>query len=199
MRMRLKGPGDELRTCGSRNTSSLLQSLCKFDLSKAQRLLVTENPTAPEGEFAKSPIFQKLLMKNLRTLTLIKLDNLPFICALNPKQNESRTVLCSDLEELILYIITQNWFHLEELKKMASERAKRSSKLSSITIVSLGEVCPREAVFSLRKYVSCVEYKLEILSLDWHAVPNDGDISCCEDEWDCPPYDEESNTDLEGS
>jgi len=200
MRMRLKGPGGELRTCGSRNASSLFRSLCKFDLSKARRLSVTENPAAPEGEFAKSPIFQTLLlMKNLRTLTLIKLDNLPFIRALNPKQNESRTVLCSDLEELVLYITTQNWFHLEELKKMASERAKRSSKLSSVTIVSLGEVCPREAVFSLRKYVSHVEYKLEVFPPDWDAVSNDGDVSCCEDEWDCPPYDDESSTDLEGS
>jgi len=195
-RMRLKGPGGELRTCGSRNIVLLFQSLCKFDLSKARRLSVTKYPTTPEAEFSQSLIFQTLLlMKNLRTLTLTKLDNLPFICALNPKRNESHTVPCSDLEELVLYITTQNRFHLEELKKMASERAKRSSKLSSVTIVSLGEVCPRETVLSLRKYVSRVEYKLEVSPPDWDAVSNDGDVSCCEDEWECPPYDDEGSTD----
>jgi len=199
-RTRLKGPGGELRTCGSRNASSLFLSLWKFDLSKARRLSVTENPAAPEGEFAKSPIFQTLpLMKNLRTLTLIKLDNLPFIRTLNPRQNESHTVLCPDLEEIVLYIATQDRFHLEELKKMASERAKRSSKLSSVTIVSLGEVFPREAVFSLRKYVSRVEYKLEDSPPDWDAVSDDGDVSFCEDEWDYAPCDYEDSTDLEGS
>ena len=197
-RMRLKGPSGELSTCGCRNTSSLFRSLGKFDLSKTQRLSVTAHGLAPEDAFANSPIFQTLSpMKNLRTLTLIGVDNLPFIHALNPEKNRSRTVLCSELEELVLYIGTLDRFHLEELKKMALERDKRSSKLSSVIIVSLGGVCSREAVFSLRKYISRVEYKLEVEPPGWNAVFGDGDGSDYESEWDNLRYDDESSDDSE--
>jgi hypothetical protein len=185
-RMRLKGPSGELHTYASRygwNTSSLFLSLGKFDLSKTQRLLVSAYCTAPRDEFTSSPIFQTLLpMKDLRTLTLTKIDNLSFISALNPQQNRSHTVLCPELEELVLYIRTQDWLHLDELKKMASERAKRSSKPLSITIVSLGEVFPREAILSLRNYVSHVEYKLEVESPRLDAAFLGGDDS--ESEWE---------------
>ena len=129
-RMRLKGPSGGLSTCGCRNPPSLFRSLGKFDLSKIQRLSITAHVLAPEDAFAKSPIFQTLSpMKNLRTLTLIKVDNLPFIRALNPEENRSRTVLCSELEELVLYMEKLDRSHLEELKNMALERDKRFFKL----------------------------------------------------------------------
>jgi len=53
---------------------------------------------------------------------------------------------------------------------MASERAKKHSKLSSITIVSLGGYHPRKEVSSLKKYVSHVEYTSEDSPPGWDTV-----------------------------
>jgi hypothetical protein len=129
--MRLKGPSGGLHIHGVLSIPSLFLSLSKFDLSRTQRLSVTAFNDTPTDDF---PIFQTLLlMKSLRTLRLIEVNLIPFISALNPKRNESHTVPCSELEELVLYIRSQyQIIPLGELKKMASERAKASSKLSSI-------------------------------------------------------------------
>ena len=110
-------------------------------------------------------------MGDLRTLTLIRCNNLSFIHALNPERNKSDTVLCPDLQELVLYVKKRDWYYLAELVEMASERDERYAKLSSITIVSLDEMCPRKEVFKLRKFVSRVEYKLDDVSPDWDTIP----------------------------
>jgi hypothetical protein len=193
------GPSGELRTRGRRNTSSLFLSLSKFDLSKTRRLSVTAYHNAPRDEFPESPIFQTLLlMKNLRTLTLLEIDIIPFINALNPKQNKTRTVACSELEELILYIRRRDQtLPLDELKNMASERAQRSSKLPSITIISLGIAFPKEAVFSLRNYVSRVEYKLETGSPKWDVAFDDEDDGGYESDWEIFRYDDGGSDDTE--
>jgi len=179
-RMRLIGPNGELRMFGSWATGHrspsvaehrFFQSLRKFDLSKAQKVAVQTYSSPPGKEIEKSPIFQTLLlMKNLRTLTLVEINNLSFIRSLNPQRNKSHTILCPKLEELVLYVRKRDWFHLEELMEMASERAKSHAKLPSITIVSLDEICSREEVFRLRRCVSHVEYKLDPEPPYWSAI-----------------------------
>jgi len=184
-RMRLVGPNGELRMSGSwaAETHSaaerqFLWSLREFDLSKTRRLGVSKFPPSPRKEIENSPIFQTLLlMKHLRTLTLIEVRDPSFIFSLNPGKNKSHTLLCPELEELVLYIRQQSWSYLRELMEMASERAKNHVKLSSITIVSLDEICPKEEVFRLRRCVSHVEYKLDVEPPRWNSV-NDAE------EWD---------------
>jgi len=178
-RMRLSGPSGVLRTCGVRqdwSTPSLLQSLGKFDLSKARRLSVTAYSLSPNYKINDSPIFHPLLlMNNLRTLTLVKVNDLSFIRALDPEENKSHIVLCPELEDLVIYISSQMSLSSEQLKEMVRNRAARSSKLSSITIINLSEPyrSHNHAIFSLKKYVSRVEYRLEASLPDWDAVFGD--------------------------
>ena len=160
---------------GKWDSSSLFRSLGELDLSKTQRLSVAVYTTTPDNEIDNPHIFYALLlMNNLRTLTLlVGASSRPFLHALNPKQNESGTVLCSELEELVLYITTQDELYLEELKNMASGRAERSSKLLSITIICLDDIRQWREIFSLRKYFSCVEYKLEVSRPNWDTIVED--------------------------
>ena len=177
--MQLSGPSGELRISGrqARTISPIIQSLCKFDLSKTQMLSVMGSNYIQDDRVQESSIFQYLpLMEDLRTLTLMRVDHRPFIRALNPKENDSRTVLYSQLEELVLYFRSWDQAYIKELVEMVSERAKRRSKLSSITIFSLDVYCPRE-VSLLKKYVSHVEYKLESSPSCWDIVTG-GSGSC---------------------
>ena len=175
--MRLYGPSGKLHTSGEWGTwdgSTFFLSLCKFDLSNAQGLSVATYMPQPQFEIKDSPIFQPLLsMNNLRTLVLIETDHTPFTRALNPAENEFNTVLCPALEALVLYVERLSSLAIEDLKKMASGRAKRFSTLSSITIIGLGEAHPTKEVLSLREHVRRVEYKLEISPPSWDAVFGD--------------------------
>ena len=135
--MRLNGPNGELRMgsawCASSRYSErqFFESLGKFDLSKTQRLAVTVYYFPYTSK--TSPISQTLLlMNNLRTLSLNGFDvSTSFICTLNPEQNESHTVVCPELEELVLYIGIRNKTYLRELMNMASAQAKRFSTACS--------------------------------------------------------------------
>ena len=136
--MRLSGPSGELRTTGYLGLSQIFHSLRKFDLSKTQILSVTMPPDGTLEHLENSTISQFLLpMCNLRILTLTRVDNLPFIQALNPKQNESCTVLCPELKELVFYIEEPDWYYAEELKEVVLERNRRSE------VMSLGRCVPR--------------------------------------------------------
>ena len=161
--MRLSGPSGELRTTGYPEISQIFHSLRKLDLSKTQIMSVTMPPDGTLEDLENSTIPRFLLpLCNLRTLTLTRVDNLiPFIQALNPKQNESCTVLCPELKELVLYIEELDWYYVEELKEMLLERNRRHSDLSSITIVGLGEAYARSEVMSLGRYVSHLTYKTQ--------------------------------------
>ena len=162
----------------------ILRSLDKFNLSRIQRLTVTKYASSPSNEIEKSPVFQTLLLMNdLRTLTLIECHNLPFIYSLNPEKNRSNAVLCPSLEEVVLYLKRRDRFCLEELMEMALERDKRYTKLPSLTIVSLDEMCSRKEVFELRRYVSRVEYKLDVVSPEWDAISDDEDSGGDESDW----------------
>jgi len=180
-RMRLNGPSGVLRMCSIQknwSTPSLLQSLSKFDLSKARRLSVAAHHFSSSGyRIQVTFIFHTLLlMNNLRTLTLIEGHDLPFIQALNPEENESHTVPCPKLEELVVYIWSQHCLCPGKLIEIARNRAMRFSKLSSITIIDLGkdyDKSHKETILELRKYVSRVEFRLDVSPPDWDAVFGD--------------------------
>ena len=149
------------------------QSLRGLDLSNTRRLAITTCSLSPGNAIDRSSIFQTLLhMNDLRILTLIKCNNLSFIRALNPGKNRSGTVVCPNLEEVILYIKKLDWFYTSELQEMASARAGRHAKRPSITLVSLGVMPPRE-VFALKPHFLWVEYKVDIESPEWDALPGD--------------------------
>ena len=114
-------------------------------------------------------------MNNLRTLTLIKCKNLPFICALNPEENNSGAVACPNLEELVIHLKGFGWSYTPGLKEMASARTRRYTKRPSITIIGLGNMLPKEKVFALREYFPRVEYKVDVESPEWDDTnPGDG-------------------------
>ena len=119
------------------------------------------------------PGFQTLsAMTNLHTLVLTECDNLPFILALNPDKNSSKLVLCPGLEELVLYVESQDQFQIRCLLRTTKERASRGMKLSSITIAGLGELVPAEGVFKLGEYVTRVAYRVDDVLPDWDYLPS---------------------------
>ena len=198
-RMRLIGPSGELHMFGTWATTNrspfvaehqFFWSLREFDLSKTQRLTVSNFSFSPGKEIEKSPIFQTLLlMKNLRTLTLVDVNNLSFIRSLNPRRNKSRIILCPELEELILRVERRDWLYLQELLEMALKRAKNFAKLASITIITPDEICSKE-VFRLKRCISRVEYQLDVGLSHLDLIHNVSD-------WDELRYSSESDEDDE--
>ena len=184
--VRLDGPSGGLYILGhgegwDRVTSAhldnrILRSLTYFVLSGIQRLAVTDSNLPATTKFTSSPAYQLLYrMKDLHTLTLTRSSNVPFILALNPDLNPTKSILCPNLKELVLYIERRNAFNLPELMSMAEERALRHTKLSSITIVGLGELLPGKEVFKLKEYVSHVDYKFREKPPSWDSISENGD------------------------
>jgi len=141
--------------------SRLLRSLGCFGILATERLTITSYNISLPSKIKKSSVYQALFFMNaLRTLTLVDCLNSPFISALNPSQT-SGTLLCPELEELVLYIGREERFHVDELLEMVMERSLRGARLSTISIVSSPKFMPVEGVFELRNYVSSVEYRLD--------------------------------------
>lgn len=175
--VQLDGPSGRLRIFGNGILSldldrRIFHSLNYFSLHITRRLAITEYKPPALTEIEKSPPYRVLLrMKDLRTLTLIQCNNIPFILALNPDHNPSKLVPCPDLEELVLYIETQNAFNIPELVNMAKERASKGARLRLITVVGLGELVPGKEVFKLREHVAHVEYRFEEKPPNWDNIP----------------------------
>jgi hypothetical protein len=74
---------------------------------------------------------------HLRTLILTDPFHLPFIRALDPEQHPSNLVLCSQMQELVLYPQDLSLLDVEHLIRMAKNRASRGATLSSITLVDI--------------------------------------------------------------
>lgn len=191
-RARFDGPSGRLYLRGSWGSgdplyvvrSQIFRTLRKLNLSSAQRLVVTKYTTSLGKRVEKSPIFQTLLLMNgIHTLTLIKCNNLSFIRALNPENNDAGTVACPNLEELVLYIKRLDWLHASELKEMASARSGRHAKLPSITIIGLGKVLPEEEVSALRAHFPCVKYEADVESPEWGTFPGDAGPNDDEGDW----------------
>ena len=180
--VRLGGPNGRLYMFGywgdARDTTSfifesgVLRSLSYFVLSETQRLAITDY-RPPTDEPVPYDIL--LRMQGLCTLTLNQCTNLPFILALNPVENPSKCTLCPKLEELILYVQDLKSFNIEELVSMAKERASAGNKLSSVTIIGLGELVPGDEVFKLKEYVKRVYYRVEEKPPRWDGTLEDGE------------------------
>jgi len=182
--VRLSGPSGELYMVGRwtrgsdkpyDGTGAFLRSLSRFDTSRTQWLTVTLYPFQPSNLPTTGwSIYQTFRsMKDLRTLTLSRCNNLAFILALDPSKNPSKTMLCPKLEEIVLYIERPDQFHVDELLSMVEERASGGVKLSTITIVSTEALAPTKEVFQLRNHVSRVEYKFDDAPPEWDTLPNE--------------------------
>ena len=128
-------------------------------------------PRAP-AQIETWSVYQTLhSMEDLRTLTLVRCTNRPFILTLNPKQNSSKNILCPRLEEITLYIKHPDQYRINELLSMAKERASRGAKLSVISIINLDDtfVLARE-MSQLREHVSCVEYRSDSVMPAWDTL-----------------------------
>ena len=183
--VRLNGPSGELyirgnwaREGGHQDglTDLFLRSLHKFDLSRSQRLAVTQynDRPRPATQVVAYAVYQILHpMEDLRILTLTQCNNLHFILTLNPTENPDGIVLFPKLEGITFHIERSDLLRLDEflsILSMAEERALRGAKLSGITIVSSGALLTTE-LFRLRKHVSHVEYKFYGTVPAWDALP----------------------------
>ena len=193
MSLRLGGPSGTHYVDGNWNGGPItpptverriLRSLTQLRISAIERLAITKYHAAQPLGAAKSPAYEIfLLMNNLRALTLTLCHNLSFISALNPRENPSETIVCPELEELVLHIGSKDWFCINEMLKMVAERASSGAKLSTITIVSLQEFVPAKEVLKLRNHVSRVKYRLDDSVSAWHIVPADADCTGYESDW----------------
>ena len=184
--MRLSGPSSELciRAHLVGNTISswavdrpTLRSLPCPILSTTKRLQISRYKPLRSDEVDTYMVFRTLSPTlKLRILILTECSNLPFILALNSKKNSSKLVACPDLEELALCVGSRDQFLIKYLLGMAKERASRGVKLSSITIVGLGELVPGKEVFKLREHVTRVDYRVD------NAPPNLDHLHECADE-----------------
>ena len=181
--LQLNGPSGELRVLGNwspgpdglnAGMSSFLRSLRRFNLSGSRRLSVQWyrcNPPAT-GPIVSCTVYKTLRsMGNLQSVTLIQCRILFFILSLNPDKNPSTDVLCPGLKEITIYIKGPGDLHVDELLKMAEQRASRGAKLSAITIVCTGTLALTRDVFQLRKHVSRVECKFDDAPPGWDTLP----------------------------
>jgi len=181
--VRMNGPSGKLRVharWGGETVAPcavdrrILRSLDPSALLSTSRLAVTKYNHPRPTEVEKCPVFGTLSsMNNLRTLVLTKCNNLPFILALNPKEAPSNVLLCPNLEGLVLYIKSQDQFHIKQLISMAKGRVSRDAKLSSITIVGVGELAPGKEVFKLREHIKRVDYWVDDEPPDWDDLPGE--------------------------
>ena len=157
----------------------ILLSLGSPVLLATRRLAVSKYEHPRPAEVEKCPVFRTLFsMDSLRTLVLNKCHNLPFILALNPEGNSSKLLLCPNLEKLVLYVESRDQFHIDHLISMAKKRTLKDRKLSSVTIVGLGELVLGKEVFRLREHITCVEYRVDDAQPDWDDPPDEsGDES----------------------
>ena len=153
----------------------ILHSLGHPLLSTIKTLVVSKYKHARQGEVEECPILQTLSSTNdLRILTLINCNNLPFILALNPEQNPSNLVLCPKMEDLVIYVQYLSLFDVELLVRAVRNRALRGVKLSSIKLVGLRGDGEREEVTKLREHVARVEYRAGGTAPAWDHTPGQG-------------------------
>ena len=144
----------------------------RFYFHHTQRLTITKYEVPTPNDVKEFPLYLILLrMLNLHTLQLILCNNPPFILALNPDCNPSRSVVCPNLEELILYIKARGAFNIPELTSMAKGRGSKDAKLRSMKILGLGEPLPGKEVFQLQEHVTHVEYRFKVGLPKWDNIP----------------------------
>ena len=113
-------------------------------------------------------------MKALRTLTLTDCLNASFISALDPSKRlyEDGTIMCPELEELVLYVKKKEQLCIKELLTMTRGRNLKGARLSTIKIISIKEFVSAEEVFKLRDHVTRVKYRLDDDVPEWDDDPD---------------------------
>ena len=184
--MRVNGPSGGLYVVGTWDSPEIpspmlnhqiLRSLNQLSISTTERLAISQYHVLAHPKTEDSGAYQVLLpMNNLRTLTLINCHNMSFILALSPNRNTSNTVVCPELEDLVLYILRRrDKSHVDGLLEMAMERASRGAKLSSIVIVCPRELLSAKKMSNLRNYARRVEYRLDNTTPRWDILPGEPD------------------------
>ena len=182
---RLSGPSGSLRVLTAWERSGLspgfsrdyqiLSSLGHPMLSAVQRLTISKYEHSMSRKVKGCAIFQTLSStNNLQTLSLISCGNQPFIRALDPEQTPSNLLLCPRLEDLTFYIKRWSLLDVEELIRMVGNRTSRGAKLSSIVIVGLHRLSPRDGVLKLGEYVTHMEYRVGDTPPDWDDIFGEG-------------------------
>lgn len=144
--------------------------------SAIQRLVVSTYTHLRPAKVEECPIFQMLSpMSNLRTLTLIDGEILPFILALDPEQNPSNFMLCPNMETLDLCAYFWPMLGFGRLITMAKNRASRGAKLLSVMFTNRGD-CVRRETLELREHVEHVDYRVGSPRPAWDGVPR-GSVS----------------------
>jgi hypothetical protein len=157
-RIRLSGPNGQVRmvprTSQLNTTSSMLDSLARFDTSGTKHLEIYRGHS-----LSRIPPYRALLpMKHLRTLTLSRCTtpNI-FIHALDPSASLSGIVVCPKLDELVLVLRRDGeTLDVDNVIEMAAARASRGAKLESIKIIDHHERMQIDTL-ELEKHASHVE------------------------------------------
>ena len=88
---------------------------------------------------------------------MIDCKNLPFLLALDPEQNPSDRIMCSNMETLVLYFWDVNRFYFKPLVRMMKNRASRGVNFSSMRIIIPGGHAMEKELSKLREHVEHVE------------------------------------------
>ena len=97
---------------------------------------------------------------------------MPFLLALDPENNPSNLVLCSNMEELVL---CNTWCYVPKyLIRTAKNRALRGARLSLVTFVDLSGRRRVEEVSELEEYVTRVEYRINTRH-SWDGNPGESE------------------------
>ena len=160
-RVRLSGPNGKVTmvlVARTDVTCTVLESLTRFDISKAERLEIDQ--ADPSSRDLPYRTFKS--MKGLRILTLFHCRNPHiFIDALHPSMN-SGVVVCPELEGLVLVLhVDEGMLDMKGVIGMAAARAVGGVKLKSIRIVGYDKVV-RADVLELEKHVLHVECGTDI-------------------------------------
>jgi hypothetical protein len=168
--VQFSGPNGQVtmipRTSRDDKTRLVLESLDQFDTSKVEQLKIDRGNG---GESPSSdPLYRALLpMKHLRTLTLHHCA-IPriFVRALHPTMSSSGTVVCPDLEELVI-VFNGGSLDMRAVIEVAAARASRGAKLKSVKIQVIGQdKFARVDLLELKKHVFDVECSPEVDGTD---------------------------------
>ena len=181
LRVQLSGPSGRLRVLVWQtawtypapydNARHALRSFSRPMLSTIQRLVVSRYIYSRSAEVEGCPVFKTLSsMNSLRTLVLIRCNDLHFTLALDPEQNPRDLMLCPNMEELVVCIHPEGEFHVRELIRMVKNRASRGAKLLSVKIVSVGVLVAGEEVEELREHVVHAEYLVDNKLPHWDGI-----------------------------
>ena len=126
------------------NPRPVLQSLARFDTSKAERLRIVGSYPGDDAGYN-----MLLPMRNLRALTISRCKNISaFIRALYPARSERANVfICPKLEELVLDARVDGVdFDFQSVIDVAAVRAASGAGLKYVRIVSRKEAVRARAV-----------------------------------------------------